>query len=104
MISRYWGKSVGINYLRELIGIGRAGASLKNLGVAAEKLGYHARPVRASLSRIVEQKNPWIAHWKGDHYVVVYRVKGDKILVADPAGGKSEWDRSLFLNSVARTN
>lgn len=99
MISRYWGKSVGINYLRELIGIGRSGASLKNLAVAAEKLGYHARPVRASLSRIVEQKNPWIAHWQGDHYVVVYRVKGDKVLVADPAAGKSEQDRSEFLNS-----
>jgi HlyB family type I secretion system ABC transporter len=97
MISRYWGKSIGINYLRELIGIGRSGASLKNLAVAAEKLGYHARPVRASLSRIVEQKNPWIAHWQGDHYVVVYRVKGDKVLIADPAAGKSEKDRSEFL-------
>ena len=99
MISRYWGKSISINYLRELIGIGRSGASLKNLAIAAEKLGYHARPVRASLSRIVEQKNPWIAHWKGEHYLVVYRVRGDKVLIADPAAGKSEIARSEFLNA-----
>ncbi|MEN9567720.1 MAG: hypothetical protein RLZZ69_2916, partial [Cyanobacteriota bacterium] len=99
MISRYWGKSISINYLRELIGIGRSGASLKNLALASEKLGYHARPVRASLSRIVEQKNPWIAHWKGEHYLVVYRVKGDKVLIADPAAGKSEIARSEFLDA-----
>lgn len=99
MISRYWGKRLSINYLRELIGIGRSGSSLKNLAKAAESLGYHARPVRASLNRVVEQKNPWIAHWEGDHYVVVYKVKGNKILIADPATGIRQIDRSEFLNS-----
>ncbi|WP_052055231.1 ABC transporter transmembrane domain-containing protein [Myxosarcina sp. GI1] len=97
MISQYWGKRFGINFLRELIGTGRVGASLKSLAKAAESLGYHARPVRASLSRIIEQKNPWIAHWEGDHYIVVYRVKGDRILVADPAKGKYQLSRQDFL-------
>ena len=99
MISRYWGKRLSINYLRELIGIGRSGSSLKSLAKAAESLGYHARPVRASLSRMVEQKNPWIAHWQGDHYVVVYRAKGNKFLVANPATGISRISRSEFLAS-----
>ena len=99
MVSRYWGKRLSINFLRELIGVGRSGASLKNLAKAAESLGYHARPVRASLSKIIEQKNPWIAHWEGDHYVVVYRIKGNKILVADPANSKEEIPRSQFLAS-----
>ena len=97
MISRYWGQPVSINYLRELIGIGRSGASLKNLATAAENLGYHARPVRASLSKVIEQKNPWIAHWNGEHYVVVYRVRNNKFLIADPAAGKFEVSRTEFL-------
>ena len=96
MISRYWGKRLSINYLRELIGVGRSGSSLKSLARAAEAIGYHARPVRASLSRITEQSNPWIAHWEGDHYVVVYRVRDDRILVADPDGGKREFSTSKF--------
>ncbi|MEM8721296.1 MAG: peptidase domain-containing ABC transporter [Cyanobacteria bacterium P01_G01_bin.39] len=99
MISRYWGKRLSINYLRELIGVGRSGASLKSLARAAEDIGYNARPVRASLSRISEQHNPWIAHWQGDHYVVVYRIKGNKILVADPAQGKSEISSTEFIDS-----
>ena len=97
MINRYWGQPISINYLRELIGIGRAGASLKNLAAAAETLGYHARPVRASLNKIIDHKNPWIAHWNGEHYIVVYRVKNNKFLIADPAEGKLEVSRTEFL-------
>ncbi|MGF1588937.1 MAG: ABC transporter transmembrane domain-containing protein [Pleurocapsa sp.] len=99
MISRYWGKRLSLNFLRERIGIGRSGASLKSLATAAEGIGYHARPVRASLSRIAEQKNPWIAHWQGDHYVVVYRIKEHKILVADPGKGKFEVSSSEFATN-----
>ncbi|MGB7439841.1 MAG: peptidase domain-containing ABC transporter [Coleofasciculaceae cyanobacterium] len=97
MVSRYWGKTFSLNYLRNLANVGRAGASLKSLATAAESLGFQARPVRASLSRLVEQKNPWIAHWQGDHYVVVYLVKGERILMADPGVGKRLVPRQEFL-------
>lgn len=104
MIGRYWGKSLSLNYLRNLAGVGRSGASLKNLATAAESLGFQARPVRASLSRMAEQRNPWIAHWQGEHYVVVYKIKGDakpsesgpRIMVADPAIGKRRLSVSEF--------
>ena len=99
MVGRYWGKQFGLNYLRNLAGIGRAGASLKNLALAAESLGFQARPVRASLSRLVDQANPWIAHWQGDHYVVVYRTSGKRILIADPGVGKRSLSTKEFQSS-----
>ncbi|MGA1623570.1 MAG: ABC transporter transmembrane domain-containing protein, partial [Synechocystis sp.] len=88
MLSQYWGKRLSLNFLRTLTGVGRSGATLKNLARAAESIGYQTRPVRASLNHLLDQKNPWIAHWQGDHYIVVYRRKGDRLLVADPARGK----------------
>ena len=97
MISRYWGKNFGLNYLRNLAHVGRSGATLKNLAKAAESLGFQARPVRASLNPLLSQSHPWIAHWEGDHYVVVYRVKGDRLLIADPAMGKRSLSHSEFL-------
>ncbi len=97
-ISLYWGKRFSINTLRSLADVDRSGASLKGIAKAAESLGYHARPVRASLSRLEAQTNPWIAHWEGNHYIVVYRVKGDKVLVADPALSKQWLTRQQFLN------
>ncbi|MGD1699453.1 ABC transporter transmembrane domain-containing protein [Dapis sp. BLCC M229] len=99
MISQYWGKRFSINQLRNLANVGRSGASLKNLAKAAESLGFQSRPVRASLSRLEEQKDPWFAHWEGMHYVVVYKIKGKQVLIADPAMGKKWLSRSEFLGS-----
>jgi len=88
MVSRYWGKSLPINLLREQANVGQAGASLKGLARAAENVGFQARPVRASLGRMAEQRNPWIAHWQGDHYVVVYTIDRRRVILADPALGR----------------
>ena len=99
MISQYWGKRFSLNWLREIAGIGRSGVSLKNLAKTADALGYQARPVRASLSRLEHQKKPWIAHWDGDHFIVVYEVKKKTLLVADPAQGKKRISRQEFLKS-----
>ncbi|NJK74038.1 MAG: ATP-binding cassette domain-containing protein [Microcoleus sp. SU_5_6] len=87
MISEYWGKKYSINYLREVAEVGRSGTSPKNLAKAAENLGFQARPVRASLAPLRNQ-NPWIAHWQGNHYVVVCRFRNHQVLIADPAAGK----------------
>jgi ATP-binding cassette subfamily B protein len=97
MISQYWGKFFSINHLRNIASVGRSGSSLKSLSKAAEDLGYQARPIRASFNRIENQKHPWIAHWQGNHYIVVYRVRGKKVLVADPALGKREISRQEFI-------
>jgi ATP-binding cassette subfamily B protein len=99
MISQYWGRRLSLNFLRSLAGVRRSGASLKGLAKAAESLGYQARPVRASINRLIEQKNPWIAHWQGDHYVVVYQTRGNRFLIADPASGKRLLSRQEFLAS-----
>ncbi len=99
MISQYWGARFDFNRLRDLAQVKRSGASLKQLAIAAETIGYHARPVRASLGRLADQKLPWIAHWQGDHYVVVYRVDRTHVLVADPARGKTRLPRKAFLDS-----
>ncbi|MFM7447705.1 MAG: ABC transporter transmembrane domain-containing protein [Leptolyngbyaceae cyanobacterium] len=93
MIAQYWGKRLNLNILRNLAGVGRSGASLKGLANAAERLGFQSRPVHSSFNRLAEQTTPWIAHWQGDHYVVVYRVKGNKVMLSDPALGR----RSLSL-------
>ncbi|PMB30916.1 peptidase C39 [Fischerella thermalis CCMEE 5319] len=96
MISLYWGKRFSLNKLRNLAQIDRMGASLSSLADAAETLGYDALPVRASLSKLELQPNPWIAHWQGIHYVVVWRVKGDRVLICDPAIGKRSLLRPEF--------
>jgi ATP-binding cassette, subfamily B, bacterial HlyB/CyaB len=97
MIARYWGKKLPLHLLRDLANVNRSGASLKSLARSAEEIGFQARPVRASLNRLMEQSNPWIAHWAGTHYVVVYGVQRQQIIIADPAVGKRSLSPQEFL-------
>ncbi|KYC37684.1 peptidase C39 [Scytonema hofmannii PCC 7110] len=100
MISRYWGKRFSLNTLRNLAQTDRTGACLAALSDAAQNLGYDALPVRASLCKLELHPYPWIAHWQGGiHYVVVWEVKGDRVLIADPALGKQWLSRQEFEES-----
>jgi ATP-binding cassette, subfamily B, bacterial HlyB/CyaB len=96
MLCCYWGNPMPLNTLREQANVGRAGASLKSLAKAAENIGFHGRPVRANLMRMAEQTDPWIAHWEGMHYVVVYQIRGNKVTLADPALGRRILTREAF--------
>ncbi|WP_017652218.1 ABC transporter transmembrane domain-containing protein [Fortiea contorta] len=88
MISRYWGKRLSVNRLRELANVNRSGASLRGLTAAAEAIGFVTRPVKASLDKLAQQPLPAIAHWEGKHYIVVYEITKKRVIVADPAIGQ----------------
>ncbi|MCC5635941.1 peptidase domain-containing ABC transporter [Nostoc sp. CHAB 5844] len=96
MICCYWGRKFSINILRNISNVGRSGASLRSLATAAETIGFQVRPVRASLNRIANQKHPWIAHWQGDHYIVVYRVRKNCVIVSDPGIGRKKLNIKEF--------
>ncbi|MBP5974718.1 peptidase domain-containing ABC transporter [Brasilonema sp. CT11] len=88
MISRYWGKHLSVNRLRDLTNTSRSGASLKSLAAAAETIGFSTRPVKASLDKLAQQPLPAIAHWEGKHYIVVYEITKKQVIVGDPALGQ----------------
>jgi HlyB family type I secretion system ABC transporter len=96
MVGRYWGKEFNINRLRELAAVNRDGASLKRLASAAEHLGFNTRPVKASLDRLANQSLPVIAHWEGNHYIVVFEISSQHIIVGDPAVGQRKLTREEF--------
>jgi ATP-binding cassette, subfamily B, bacterial HlyB/CyaB len=97
MISQYWGKRYPLHALREMAQVGRSGTTLQSIGATAERLGYHSRPIKASFNRMAEQRDPWIAHWQGEHYIVVYQIKSNSVLIADPAYGKRWIPKQSFL-------
>lgn len=96
MIAQYWGQRYTLPQLRELCHVGRSGAQIQHLAKAAEAIGFQARPVRASWNYLAKLRSPWIAHWDGEHYVVVYPCKGTKVLVADPAGSQKKLSQAVF--------
>jgi ATP-binding cassette, subfamily B, bacterial HlyB/CyaB len=97
MVGRYWGKEFNINRLRDLAYISREGASLKGLINAAENLGFNSRPVKASLDRLAKVPLPAIAHWQGNHYVVVFEISRQHVIIGDPAVGQRKLTHREFV-------
>ncbi len=102
MVARHFGRNYSLDYLREITYIGKQGVDLLSISEAAEKIGLQTLAVRVSVNRLISDLPlPCIAHWDEDHFVVVYGVKGDTILVADPAKGKRKLNVQEFLNHWA---
>ncbi|MEO1377297.1 MAG: peptidase domain-containing ABC transporter [Cyanobacteria bacterium J06635_10] len=96
MISRYWGKRFSLNTLRSIARINSMGAEFSDLANAAKSLGYEALAVRGSLNRLELQSLPFVAHYQGNHYIVVWRIKDKCVFISDPAIGKRWVSRSEF--------
>lgn len=104
MIARHYGKSYTLDSLRRKSGINREGVSLLGISEAAEQIGF--RTIGAKLTW--EQLNkevplPCVAYWNQVHFVVVYKIKHNKIYVADPAKGKITYNKSEFLEQWLNT-
>ena len=89
-VAKHFGHDYGLSKSREAVGTTALGTTLLGLRRGAESLGFIARPVRASddlLERIHEVPLPAVIHWKGNHWVVLYGVKGSRFAIVDPAVG-----------------
>jgi ATP-binding cassette subfamily B protein len=86
MIAKYHGKNYTLQTLRSKSGINREGVSLLGIGEAAEAIGFRTLSVKTTIDKISEEGIfPLIAHWHQSHFLVIYKIKNDKIFVADPA-------------------
>lgn len=101
IITKYFGKIINIQTLRELSETTREGANLLTLSEAAEKFGFRTLGVKLSLQNLEEAPLPCILHWSANHYVVLYEIKKSKnnykIKISDPAHGLLEYNQEDFL-------
>ncbi len=98
MIARHYKKFFPLDYLRELTYQDREGVSLKGISDAAEHIGFHTLAVKISYQRLLKDiPIPCIAHWRQDHFVVVYKVTKSHVWIADPAAGKFKITKREFL-------
>nr|WP_319398569.1 cysteine peptidase family C39 domain-containing protein [uncultured Carboxylicivirga sp.] len=104
MISKYYGRYHSLDTLRKHSYITREGVSMLGISDAAEAIGFRTMGVNVGFDKLVkEHPVPFIAHWNQQHFVVVYKIEGDKVWVADPAHGKVTYTHNEFITSWAST-
>jgi ATP-binding cassette subfamily B protein len=104
MISKYYGRNISMNYLREKSFIGKDGVSLLGISEAAESAGFRSEGFRLNFNQLKNDINlPCIVHWNQNHFVVVYKITSKKVFVSDPAHGRIGYTHEEFLKSWGST-
>jgi len=88
MIARYHGHDIDLNVLRRRHLVSMSGSSLGSLMKIAGTLDLSPRPLRVELDQLEKVQMPAILHWDLNHYVVLKKVKGDKVTIIDPGVGQ----------------
>lgn len=101
MICARHGRRFSQSRVRKLCEIARDGVNLEGLRRAAIALGFDALPVKLPFAKWrSEAPLPCIAHWNGDHFVVVVTTGENTVTVADPAIGLRELSEADFRRGV----
>jgi len=107
MIASHYGRNYSLESLRQQTGINREGVSLLGISEAAENIGFRTVGAKLSWQQLKEEAPlPCIVFWSQFHFVVIYKIKDDKIYIADPAKGKVTYSKKEFLQRWlnAKTN
>ena len=99
IVSKFYGKSIPLQQIRQLSETTREGSSLLGLSDAAEKLGFKSLGVQIDFKTLSEEVPlPCIVHWNKYHFVVVYKIdKSGKVHVSDPSYGLINYSKEEFI-------
>src|SRR5690606_31881592 len=97
MISEFYGKKFSINFLKKKTHVSKEGVSFANIIEAAETIGLRSTAAKLDLDAIeVHNFMPCIIHWKQNHFIILYKISGNKVYVADPGAGLIKYSKTEF--------
>lgn len=105
IIAKFYGKDFSMKFLRDKCNITREGVSLRDISRVAEEIGLKNLPIKLSLEDLISKiKLPCIIHWNYSHFVVLYRIKRNKVFISDPQIGLVEYTSDEFQYAWKRNN
>ncbi len=96
MISGYHGHHADLPELRKHAGMSIKGSRLTDLVRIAERLHLSSRAVRLEMDELSLLATPCIVHWDMNHFVVLREVRGNSVVIHDPAIGMRKLDLATF--------
>lgn len=88
MISSWHGLLIDLPTLRNRFNISTQGMTLQRLIDCASDINFSSRPVRLEPNDLKSLNLPCILHWNMNHFVVLCKVRNNKLTIHDPDKGK----------------
>jgi ATP-binding cassette subfamily B protein len=99
IVAKFYGRVFDIDFLRQKAHITQQGSSYGGIAEAAEIIGIHTLGANITYETLSTQAPlPCIAHWRQRHFIVVYKIKNDKVYVSDPGHGLIKYSKPEFLD------
>ncbi|MCY1268880.1 Toxin RTX-I translocation ATP-binding protein [compost metagenome] len=98
MVAAVHGLHLDLATLRRRFSISIKGTNLAQLMRYAQVLEFSCRPLRLELDELCKLRTPCILHWNLNHFVVLEKVRGDRLVILDPAAGR----KVIRLDEVSR--
>jgi ATP-binding cassette subfamily B protein RaxB len=98
MIAGRYGHRVDLPALRLRLNLAPRGSTLRDLMRMASTMRLATRALRAEPPHLRRLRLPCILHWDHNHFVVLTRVSGRRMLIHDPAIGR----RFVSVQEVAK--
>ena len=100
IVAKYHKRVISLEKLRSLSETTRSGSSLQGIADAAEIIGFKTLGVKIDFSTLSKEAPlPCIIFWNERHFVVVYKIKKDKVYIADPAYGLISYSKQEFIDN-----
>ena len=104
MIAKFYGKHFSLQTLRDKSYLARDGVSMLGIADAAESIGFKSLGAVMTWEKLSrEAPLPLVAHWKQNHFVVVHKIRKEKVHVADPQLGMITYSKEEFLKGWLST-
>lgn len=88
MCAAPFGYETDLRALRNRFSLSLKGLNLKTLIDIAGSIGFSGRALRLELDELSQLSLPCILHWDLRHFVVLTRIRGDKVTIHDPSTGR----------------
>lgn len=98
MIFEFYNKIVSLDTLKTTAKVSDDGLSLLDLTKIAKHYEFNCTAYKISTTDFSKYlETPFIAHWKGDHFVVVYKIGRFSVTIADPSKGIRKISKKEFI-------
>lgn len=98
IIFKYYGYYDIRSFLTEKADVSKNGIDLYTLSELAEGFGFETDGYKLNFNQLSEVNLPCIAHYEGNHFVVIYKVSKDKVWISDPAQAKYTLEKDEFAS------
>ncbi len=98
LISKYYKKYYEISYIKDLFEVNQNGSFEQKIIGASEKIGLNAYSSRIEpITLFKKVKFPCILYWDNTRYIIMYKLKKEKVYISDPKLGLIKYSKNEFI-------